>query len=291
MRSKKMFVPRKYTDKEKESERQHSRMVTVPVVAKVESNPWLEMLTEIGIDIDPEEWAEVTGETKEKEVLQTETILPTLPRGWSREGVPYFSTTQLSWARPEDYGWDEYEVIEGPAHFALSWAEQCSLPKRRPTHRYNRFDRFRLILNQLMLAQAADVPDSVLAKIPLLNRNGDLWEELRGILKQLSLRKYYNRIPAILCKLGYCKYTLNRNDKHAYDNILEDFSVLSKMFASSKTQLKRIYFPNLRYICVKLMAIHKVEIPLRIPYARTVKKEVSLEETFSQMYTDFIHHK
>lgn len=268
-----------YTDIDKLQMRQHSQKRSSPTPQK--ENPYIVLLRESGVDITDELLEGFPPDTVEPR--QLESLLPTMPIGWSQEGIPYFSTRQLSWAKPEDYGFDVYEVVESSATFALSWAEENSLPKRRPVHRYNRLERFRLVLNQLMLAQSACIPCYIMDKIPKLPKDCDLWEEMRKYLKDMSLRKYYNRIPAILCKLGYCKYTLYRNST-AYADILDDFKDMNCMFQQSRKSLKRVYFPNLRYVCTKLMQKHNVEIPLNIPQARTVKKSVSLDETWKLMW-------
>ena len=226
-------------------------------------------------------YKDVLQETSPRRV-PVQNILPTMPASWTREGVPQFSTAQLSWAYPEEYGWTDYEVIEGPALTALSYQEELLLPKRRPVHRYNRTDRFRNILKQLMMG-CGTIPGHILDIIPQLDPKGNLWEDVRKVLKKKHLRRFYNRIPAILCENGYIKLPRCRNP-NAYDDIMDDFNELNEVFNKSKLTLKRVYFPNLRYICLKLMERNGVFMPLKIPKARTSKKCLSLDETFDKMW-------
>lgn len=272
------YWPYRYSPSDKRSLASHSKQSCV-LPPPACPNPYGALLAEVGIALSAQDLGSLWSPL---EIPASESILPSMPVGWSVEGVPQFTTTQLSWAAPEDFGFDEYEILERPPPFALSWAEEISCPKRRPTHKYSRFDRFRSVLNQLMLG-CGDLPLHLLAQIPALDSEGDMWEQLRCILKAAGLRKYYNRIPGILCSMGYCTLFGSSSAK-AYDAILADFTTLSATFTASKVCLKRIYFPNLRYICTRLMERHGVRLPLVIPRARTSKKRAALDLTFDHMW-------
>ena len=273
------YFPRAYSEKEKKQLKQHSKLHRTSQVAAPPTNPYHELLREQGIFIEDEIIEEEDPTTGSS--LLHECLLPSLPVSWSSEGIPQFSTRQLSWAAPEDFGWQEYEVVERTPPFGISYAEEVSLPKRRPPHKYNRIERFRNILNNLMLGSGY-IPQEILELVPQ-QLAGDMWEELRCILKQKNLRRYYNRIPGILCSSGHLKYEMVRKPQ-LYDNVMSDFCELHHLFDKRKASLNRVYFPNLRYICLRLLERHDVSLPLSIPRARTSKKLASLDETFDAMW-------
>ena len=275
------YYPYRFTAQDQQQLRTHSRLRTAAPVVESPCNPYIELLREQGLD--PEETGEFERAPQTIAGGVHEPILPALPVSWSREGLPQFSTRQLSWAQPEDFGWLVYEVIERPAPFALSWAQEQQCPKRRPTHKYNRFERFRVVLGQLMLG-AGEVPEYVLATVPKLERDGDMWEQLRVVLKGAGLRRYHNRIPGILCSLGYCNLGGDAGSARKYAAILQDFDTLTRVFSAKHSALNRVYFPSLRYICTRLMQRHAVRMPLQIPRARTSKKRAALDATFDLMW-------
>lgn len=204
---------------------------------------------------------------------------PSTPHHFSSDGKAVFTSLQLEWGLPEHFGWtQEYEVQDLGPDFALNWADEL-VHRRRAVHHYSRLERFKATLGQLM-GCAGDVPAPVLALMPATLKYvspGELWLTVRLILKKAKLRLYYNRIPAILAAIGLITFG-PRNDK--YQAIMEDFARMHNVFASIKARLNRSYFPNLRYVAVRLMAKHGVRVPYTIPPTLTPSKEVALTKDF-----------
>jgi len=67
-----------------------------------------------------------------------------------------------------------------------------------------------------------------------------------------------------------------------YNNIMIDFMFLSTKFEETKTT--RRYFPNIRFIVLKLLEEHGVEQNYPIPLARTTRKLKSLNELWVNLY-------
>jgi hypothetical protein len=248
-------------------------------------NPYFEMLSQMGVSIDPCEW--------EPDMVESVSpVLPNKPHHYTASGRAVFTSEQLSWARPDDFGFfDEYEVIEEEhsSHpLALNWVDERNLIKRRPVHRYSREERFKFTLAQLM-GCSGDVPDHVLAAMPksLYALDQDhLWEEVRRILKQHGWRLYYNRIPAILARLHLVPRS--PSSTCTFQRIMEDFHRMHRVFSEIKQRLGRIYFPNLRYVAVRLMERHRIRLPFTIPKTRTFKKQESLDTIYDTIWTFII---
>ena len=216
--------------------------------------------------------------------------LPDRPHHFDASGTAVFTSEQMAWADPEQFGFDEEYVVveeEETSHpWALNYADELNLPRRRPVHRYSRSERFKFILGQLM-GCSGTVPPQVLAifqpaqlaRIP----KDQLWDEVRCILKTHRWRIYYNRIPAILAGLGLMSFKFS--DTKKFQDILHDFDQLDKIFNDLQPTLGRTYFPNLRFVAIKLMARHGLAPPFKIPLARTVRKLQALEQLYTQLWT------
>ena len=161
---------------------------------------------------------------------------------------------------------------------------------RRP-HLYNRITRFMYCFTQLA-GQSGHVPDEIIAKVSkefkiaytlkqyvskrlikcyykyerkerLIYDPKTIWITTRKYLKKEKLGLYYNRIPYILFKLGIPHSKLE--DK--YDAIMADFKLMSDRFNPESIGVK--YFPDLRYIALRLMKVHGVELKYDIPLLNT----------------------
>lgn len=248
-------------------------------------NPYFDMLGQMGISIDPCEW-------EPDMVRSTSPTLPNRPHHYSKTGRAVFTSDQLGWANPEDFGFfDEYEVVEEEhsSHpLALNWSDEINLVKRRPVHRYSREDRFKFTLAQLM-GCSGEVPDAVIQAMPYelcLMDQDRLWEEVRRILKTNGWRLYYNRIPAILARLHLVPRSPSSTG--TFQRIMEDFKRMHHVFSTIKKSLGRVYFPNLRYVAVRLMERHHIHLPFNIPKTRTFKKQESLDHIYEKIWTFII---
>lgn len=215
-------------------------------------------------------------------------ILPDRPHHYDPDGRPIFTSEQVAWADPEQFGFHDYYVVEEEetSHpFALNYADEVLLPKKRPVHKYIRKERFKFILGQLM-GCSGNVPPEVLQVMDLERLRqlppDQVWDAVRTTLKTHKWRIFYNRIPAILSGLGLLDFRFSDTGK--FQDILHDFSKMDEIFESLKTQLNRSYFPNLRFTAIKLMKRHGIEPPYPIPLARTQRKLEGLEEMYNVIW-------
>lgn len=214
---------------------------------------------------------------------------PSTPHHFAPDGKAVFTSLQLEWGLPEHFGWtQEYEVQDLGPDFALNWSDEIT-HRRRAIHHYSRLDRFKATLGQLM-GCTGDVPPKVLALMPPALKyvgKDELWLTVRQILKKAKMRLYYNRIPAILAGIGLISFSKSLD---RYQAIMEDFARMHNVFSAVKKRLKRAYFPNLRYVAVRLMAKHGVVLPYTIPATLTPAKAVVLAKDFEAIW-EFISDK
>lgn len=193
--------------------------------------------------------------------------------------IPIFSTKDIEdYGLPEEWGFENYQVIESRELNLVTDFKMERQYDMRPIHRYSRIDRFKVILRQL-IGEHGVVPDHIVTVVghylTIQNETLDLWDRTRAILKHLKCRLYYNRIPFILKKLNYDQCI--KWDARDYLEIVERFKVISSTFDQEKKKFKRKYFPNLRFIALKLLEESGGEMIVPIPLARTARKRKSLE--------------
>lgn len=200
--------------------------------------------------------------------------------------IPQFSSSDLEiWGPPQSWGYEVYEVVED-RETAMPLVtdhkmEIGMLGNVRPIHRYSRKERF--VVTALNLLGNRGVPKKVMASMDEIDLTGNVWERVRERLKKGGFRKYYNSIPFILRQLGVggvpdvgCL---------AFRDIVNDFVRLSEKFdRCRKDRHGRTYFPNIRFVALKLFDVHGVRFGFEIPKVRTVRKKGSLEEIWSLIY-------
>lgn len=156
----------------------------------------------------------------------------------------------------------------------------------RKIHRYSRRERFKSTLYHL-LNITGKIPIAVhklvkwkLRRLKLKVSKSKIWGQIRTILKQNGLQRYYNLIPSFI--RYSCGLRPKLNDD-AITNILSDFEKMHYQFDKDlKINWKRIYFPNLRFIAFKLMDKHGITYPYKVPLAHTLRKQKYLNNLFNE---------
>ena len=151
-------------------------------------------------------------------------------------------------------------------------------------HRYSRKARFKFILLQL-IGVSGDTPRSVVRLIQnnlklVKIKRSNIWNHVRMILKKNKLRVYYNRVPQLI-KLTTGVKPVGVNYTKV-QSILQDFDVFHYEFNNHLAEIwNRKYFPNLRFIALKLLAKHGITFPYKVTLVRTVRKKKYLEGLYS----------
>lgn len=240
------------------------------------ANGYLDLLAELGIVIPEQEWNEAHNITPEEPRQPHEPVDID-----SVSGLPVFTTAQLEWCEPEQYGYDKYQVIEDEltAHpFALDYDQELyyAANYNNAIHRYSRQYRLRWVLGHLV-GQLGKAPKDVEQRLRAeLCREGSdvLWtreayEWVRGRLRKWKLSQLYLSVPHIVSRLGGARWRVSLKQ---YTQVVEEATRLHKIFDSMKRQgkLQRQRFPPLLFVLLYLLDRHGVMPPYRIPWARTL---------------------
>jgi hypothetical protein len=125
------------------------------------------------------------------------------------------------------------------------------------------------------------VPDAIVEECSWCFVDIDPWEEVRRVLKANGWSLYYNRIPVIIKRLQELECPVDGADR--IERILAAFRTLDAVFPALKAELGRAYFPNLRYVALRLMEMFGVHTAFDVPYLRTRKKVASVGAIFDRM--------
>lgn len=194
-----------------------------------------------------------------------------------------FSNLQIDdYGMPEYYGFDNYIVIESREAILVTDYKMEQSYDLVLTHRYSRLARFKSTLLKLV-GEKSNIPAHVIAacKIYLKPNSTDLWNDTRKILKCYKWSAYYDYIPSILYSLGLCP--LLKISAKKIEEIVNDYRLLDEKFETTKHIHKRRYFPNIRYIVLKLLEHHGCLHNFPIPFVRTERILVSLSLLWQQL--------
>lgn len=196
--------------------------------------------------------------------------------------VPVYSCQDIDdYGVPDIYGvWDYLAVSsrEYESPLTLEWKDEVQFfAETKKIHHYCRLQRFKGVLFRL-LGQRGYIPQEVLDDVRDFDtRPHKVWSSVRELLKKNGHAKYYNCIPGILTML---KYPLKLN--FSWENIYivqQQFAHISSKF-NSLTLENRKYFPNLRYIALRLLIKENAVFEYDIPFVTTKSKLKSLDSLF-----------
>ena len=200
------------------------------------------------------------------------------------DGVPVFSTNDIDdYGVPELYGFETYRVVDSRDKDFVSDFDMEHQYDLRPIHRYDRIARFKTTL-LCIIGERGRVPDHVIAMVKTYIKPDcdDPWNSCRRILKHYKQRLYYDRIPFILVALGYGK-GFEISNGWQIEEIINKFKLLSDKFDRTKHLYKRRYFPNMRFIVLKLLESEGVSSQYDVPVTRTRRKNVSLTKLWNDL--------
>ena len=193
-----------------------------------------------------------------------------------------FTTRDIDdYGMPELYGYDEYIVVESRE---LNVATDYKFEQDREwktIHRYSRLARFKKTFLNL-LGERGSIPQPVLTIVStyMPPDSVDKWNDVRKILKHYKQRNYYDNIPMILFKLGYGRCFPQLTGEQI-NGITNDFKHISTKYEQIKNSHNRRYFPNIRYIVLKLLELHGYTPKYAIPFIRTHRKRKALTSIWS----------
>jgi len=202
------------------------------------------------------------------------------------DGVPCFTTNDIDdYGFPELYGYETYRVIDSRDKPMVSDFKMEHQYDLRPIHRYDRIARFKSTLFNI-IGERGTVPDHIITMVSqYIGTTADPWNDCRRILKHYKQRIYYNRIPYIInrLKLGSGYKVIG---SIVIDEMINKFKSISDKFERTKLELKRRYFPNIRFIVLKLLEHFNIATDYLVPLVRTARKNKSLNLLWNELIKD-----
>lgn len=204
------------------------------------------------------------------------------PYKYDPDNVPCFTTNQIDdYGFPENWGFEIYRVIDSRDKPMVSDFKMEHQYDLRKIHRYDRIGRFKSILYNLVGERGTVSPEVIQVVGQYINRNDpDLWNACRKVMKHFGFRMFYNRIPVVLkeLKLGQGFSTMSYEE---LEKIINRFKKLVEVFNSK--EFGRKYFPNFRYVALRLLDEAGYTPGYTIPLIRTVRKDKQLNELWNKL--------
>ncbi len=248
---------------------------------------WLALFAELGLDVDADEWRAANPQLYPSPPPASPT-LPSAPHHYDKDGTPIFTSEQIEWGMPEQFGHTTYLVAETArsAHpFALDYNDEVAVAiNHKRAHIYDRYYRMRWTFEHMVGCHGNVTPlelDEIRGRIdPSVVQTRGVYEHIRKTIKRLRWPHLYISIPHIIRQLGGSSWTV-RNEQ-AY-SILRQAKTLHHYFNVQKGKLGRQRFPKLQYVLLRLMDLHEIVPPYKVPWARTSVKRRQLGALFAQL--------
>jgi hypothetical protein len=200
------------------------------------------------------------------------------------DGTAVFTKSQVdNYGMPYYFGYDDYIVLDnGEPEYLLDWKAMAERDYR-PIHRYSRIARFKTVLLNI-LGDRSNVPDQIITIVKTyLGQSNDPWNDTRRILKSMKQQRYYNSISTILQRAGYAR-NLPRLSSKEIEGIMNDYMLVNDRFQKHKHNYNRKYFPNMKFVVLKILAIRGYKPKYKIPLARTERKLMALEQLWNDLF-------
>lgn len=196
-------------------------------------------------------------------------------------GIPVFSKNDVDdYGLPDQWGYEQYEVVESRDTQQMTTDYKMEQQYyKRPIHRYVREERFRKTLEYL-LGDRGTVPKEVIQIVQSFLKGPDYWSATRKILKHFKMRLYYNRIPYIIQQITKTN-SVGKIRAEQYEMMMYQFRMFCQWFQEQKHVFQRTYFPNMKFIALKLIQEQGIELNYTIPETQTLRKRKELDLIWS----------
>lgn len=206
-------------------------------------------------------------------------------------GVPVFSKWQIDLYGPPNE--ISYLVIDDVITYLPSYAQiENRLENLQHVHHYDRLQRFNTIVLQIVgdaritskkgLKCIKKVAKHLPANIDLYPLP-TIYQVVRHVMKLNGLKIYYNRIATILNEFNITNVRMHYTVE-IINNVLEDFKKMHYAFEKIKQTLKRTYFPNLRFVALKLLLKYGFENPFSLKLAKTPARLEKLNNDYDLIW-------
>lgn len=195
-----------------------------------------------------------------------------------------FTSEQIElFGHPNLYGYYDILVLEVGKQYVMDYKLFHSQYEIKKIHHYNQDARFYTLCKHLL--GGGKISKWKLQDIiyHVQKHKCKNWYDTKKVLKKLGLRIYYNRIPYILYKAQKIQITSSKSH-YRLDEIMKHYEKIKQNFLYLKNFFKRSYFPNMRYIALKLFKMYQIPLAYEIPFALTKQKYQELEDIWNLLY-------
>lgn len=200
-----------------------------------------------------------------------------IPIRWE-DDTAIFNLSQIDmYGEPDYFGYTKYIVLDNVVNYVVDYKMSIER-KLRPVHRYNRVDRFRFTLAQLLGAKG-NVPKEILAIVQ--DSKADSWSDIRYVLKKNDYSRYYNRIPVICHRLGIKPPIYIKWDNALYHKMCTKFLCIQERYRT--LNVNRKYFPSIRFIALKILEMFGATFEDGFKFIRTKRKLDALDDIWNQV--------
>lgn len=260
----------------------------------VSDHAYLELLASVGVTVTLDEWKA----THDRPIdlipdHPGEAVFPLRPVAWTDDHVPCFSRRQYDMVRPEDVGYDCYQIHEttpsDASPVALSYADELELKRHaRPVHRYNRLYRLKRTLAFTIGCAGVLPPDPLpTIAVDVLMSRRRIYNHVRKLLRTqykgtVHASLYYASIPYIIAQLT------NRRWKVTTTQFASVLDLATKLHFAFNALVRtggtaRHRFPKMQFVILQLLDRFHIVPPYRVPWARTSIKRRQLASLVSEL--------
>lgn len=206
-------------------------------------------------------------------------------------GIPVYSKWQIDLYGPPHQ--ISYLVVDDVVTYLPSFTEiQNRMENLEHVHHYNRIERFTTILLQIV-GDARISSKKGMKCIKKISRNipanidlyplPTIYQIIRNVMRQNGLKIYYNRIATILNEFNITN-TRSHYSVELINNVIGDFQKMHYAFTKIKKDLKRTYFPNLKFVALKLLLKYGFTNPFNLKLAKTPARLQKLNKDYELIW-------
>lgn len=199
--------------------------------------------------------------------------------------IPTYSSSDIElYGLPDYYGIWQYMVIETRE---TSWplVHDYAPIMSGPRHLYDRIERFDTIVRYL--CGGGKVPEHVVEFIEdnLWDNNPQtMFTSVQALLRKKKWGRFTNRIPTILENFGYRPVIIRPRGGILVSDVLLKFREMSLKFDQQPKTPEWKYFPNMRYVALRLLQMNGVTFNYTLPLIKTASKVAVLEHKFDFLF-------
>tara|TARA_R110002126_G_scaffold78877_1_gene196178 strand:- start:112 stop:753 length:642 start_codon:yes stop_codon:yes gene_type:complete len=201
-------------------------------------------------------------------------------------GIPTYSSSDIEmFGLPDHYGVWQYMVVETRE---TSWplVHEWTPPENVKKHKYDRIERFETIVRYL--CGGGKIPLEVYEWFEenMFDHNPTtMFATCQKLLRKKKWGRYTNRIPLIIEGFGYSRVVVRpRVGGVIVSNVFEKFRMMSVKFDGMPKTKEWKYFPNMRYVALRLMQMNGVTFNYTLPLVKTPSKVAVLENKFDILF-------